>query len=65
MSKELVDPHKLIPDVCHTRWYEEKRSFVILKKAFLEMFVSVDLLGPKETILIFAQFLAEYLVDPD
>ena len=50
-----MDSYKMIPDVCHTRRYEEKRSFVILKTAFFEMFVSNDLLGPKGMILSFAQ----------
>ena len=56
MPKHLVDPYKLIPDVCHTRWYEEKQFFVILKTAIFEMFVSIELLGPKEKILSFAQY---------
>ena len=29
------------------------------------MFVSVDLLGPKEVILSFAQFLSKYFAGPD
>ena len=29
------------------------------------MFVSIDLLGPKEMILSFAQYLSKYIVDPD
>ena len=35
------------------------------KQIFFEMFVSIDLLGPKEMILSIAQYLATYLVDPD
>ena len=35
------------------------------KQLVFEMFVSVDLLGPKEMILSFAQYSAKYLVDPD
>ena len=32
---------------------------------FFETFVSIDLLGPKEMILSFAQYLSKYIVDPD
>ena len=56
--EQLVDRYLLFPDVCDTRWYEEKwaKKFVNLKTAFFfEMFVSVDLLGPEERILSFAQ----------
>ena len=35
------------------------------KQLFFEMFVSINLLGPKEMILSFAQYLSKYLVDPD
>ena len=35
------------------------------KQLFFEMFVSIDLLGPKEMILLFAQFLSKHIVDPD
>ena len=35
------------------------------KQFFFEMFVSIDLLGPKEMILSFAQHLSKNLVDPD
>ena len=35
------------------------------KQLFFEMFVSIDLLGPKELILSYAQCLAKYLMDPD
>ena len=34
------------------------------KQLFFEMFVSIDLLGPKEKILSFAQYLPNYHVDP-
>ena len=33
------------------------------KQLFFEMFVSIDLLGPKEMILLFAQYLSKHLVD--
>ena len=29
------------------------------------MFVSIDLLGPKEMILSFVQYLSKYIADPD
>ena len=35
------------------------------KQLFFEMFVSIDLLGPKKRILSFPQYLAKNLVDPD
>ena len=35
------------------------------KQLIFEMFVSIDLLGPKEVILSFAQYLSKYLVYPD
>ena len=35
------------------------------KQLFFEMFVSIDLLGPKEMILLFAQYLSKHLVDAD
>ena len=35
------------------------------KQLFFEMFVSIDLLGPKGMILSFAHYLPKYLVDPD
>ena len=35
------------------------------KRLFFEIFVSIDLFGPKEMILSFAQNLSKYLVDPD
>ena len=63
-----MDPFILFLDVCHTRRrYEEKRfkNFGLLRIAFFEKFVSIDLLGPKEFILSFAQYLSKYLVDPD
>ena len=34
------------------------------KQLFFEVFVSFDLLGPKEMILFFAQYLWKNLVDP-
>ena len=65
MSKKLVDHYKLIPDVCHTRWYEEKDLLSSWKQLIFEMFVSIDLLGPKEMILSFVQYLSKYIADPD
>ena len=41
------------------------KTFVTVKIASFEKFVSIDLLGPKEFNLSFAQFLSKYLVDPD
>ena len=35
------------------------------KQVFFEMFVSIDLLGPKGMILSFTHYLPKYLVDPD
>ena len=35
------------------------------RQLFFEAFVSIDLLGPKEMILSFAQYLSKYIVDPD
>ena len=35
------------------------------KQLIFEMFVSIDLSGPKKVILWFAQFLSKYLGDPD
>ena len=34
------------------------------KKAFFEMFVSINLLGPKEMLSSFAQSMSKHLVDP-
>ena len=41
------------------------KIFVFVKKALFEKFVSIELLGPKEFNLSFAQFLSKYLVDHD
>ena len=35
------------------------------KQLFFEIFVSIDLLGPKGMILSFAHYFPKYLVDPD
>ena len=35
------------------------------KQLFFERFVSIDLLGPKEMILSFVQYLSKYIADPD
>ena len=40
------------------------KTFVIAKKAFVEMFVSINLLGPKEMLLSFAQSMSKHHVVP-
>ena len=35
------------------------------KQLFFEMFVSINLLGPKEMIISFAQYSSNYFVDRD
>ena len=40
------------------------KTFVIVETAFLELFVFIALLGPKEMFLSFAQSLSKRLVDP-
>ena len=40
------------------------KTFAIAKKAFFEMFVSINLLGPKEMLSSFAQSMSKHLVDP-
>ena len=35
------------------------------KQLFFEMFVSIDLLGPKEKFLSIAHYLSKYIVDHD
>ena len=35
------------------------------KQLFFEMFVSIDLLGPREMILSIAKNLSNYILDPD
>ena len=41
------------------------KTFVIVKTAFFEMFVSIDHLGHKEIISSIAQYLSKYIVDTD
>ena len=40
------------------------KTFVIVETAFLELFVFIALLGPKEMFLSFAKSLSKRLVDP-
>ena len=52
-----MDPFKLFSEVCHNRYYEEKRAkiFCHRENLFFEMFVSIDILGPKKMITSFPQ----------
>ena len=40
------------------------KTFVMAKKAFFEIFFSINLLGPKEMLLSFSQSMSKHLVDP-
>ena len=53
-------PWLLSHSVIREKW---AKSFVIVRTAFFEMFVSIELLDPGEMILIFAQYLSKCLVD--
>ena len=61
-----MDTYKLLLEVFHQRYKEENwaKNFGIVKTAFFEMFVPIEILGPEEMILSFAKFLSKHLLDP-
>ena len=64
--ENFVDPYKLFPDVCDTRWYEEQRAKKHLspwKEIYLLKCLFLSTLRSQETIQSFAQKLSNYLVD--
>ena len=75
----FVDPYKLFPDVCDTRWYEEQRAKNIYhhEKRYIYIYIYIYIfiyiywnfcfyrpLRSQETIRSFAPRLWNYLVDP-
>ena len=63
----FVDPYKLFPDVCDTRWYEEQRAKNICHREKRYIYWNVCFYRPlrsQETIRSFAPKLSNYLVDP-
>ena len=52
-----MDSSKVLPEVCNNRYFEENgaKTFCHRENLFFEMFVSIDLLGPKKWS--FAQYL--------
>ena len=68
LSKNLVDPYKLFPDICHFRYYGKNRpkSFLHSKLClFLSSFcVFNNLINPKKMILLLPQKTPKYPVDP-
>ena len=57
LSQNLMDSSKVFPEVCHNRYFEENgaKIFRHRENLFFEMFVSIDILGPKKGS--FAQYL--------
>ena len=62
----LVEPKKVLLEVCHTRKNEKKwpKKLFIGKIAFFWKIVFIDLVGHKEKILLLAQKLWHYLLNP-
>ena len=52
LPKDIVEPKKKFPEVCHISYYKKKQAFFLIEKSavFLKV-VSIDLLGPKEMSL--------------
>ena len=58
MSKYIMNSYKLFLEVFEIWQYEKKKRQKLLsswKQLFLELFVPIDLLGPKKLILSLAQ----------
>ena len=68
MLKKIVEPIKMLLDVCNSLLYEKKQAKFFFLTGMVAIFfrkvVSNDLIGPTENVLLVAQKMSKYCLNP-